>query len=205
MISTWRRSPAVKVKSEGFHSWTDDEIARFEARHPIGSRARLALALLLYTGQRRSDVIRMGPQHVRDGAIQVHQLKTGAKLAIPIVRELAEIIAATPAKGMVFLTGDCGAPFKGDYFGSCFRRWCDEAGLPHCTAHGLRKAAARLLAEAGCTEHEIKAITGHASLQEVVRYTRAVNQVWLGRQAMDKLAKTRTSGGQPGEVSEKKP
>jgi integrase len=196
----------IKSKSDGFHSWTDEEIARFEAKHPVGTMARLALALLLYTGQRRSDVIRMGPQHVRDGAIQVQQTKTRAKLVIPIVPELVEIIAATPVSGMIFLLNERARPFKGNHFGRWFRRRCDEAGLPHCTAHGLRKAAARRLAEAGCTEHEIKAITGHASLQEVVRYTRAVDQVRLGRRAMNKLTekKREQMTGQPAEVSQKK-
>ena len=51
---------AIRVRTDGFHSWNDDEIAQFEKRHPTGTPARLALALLLYTGQRRSDVVRMG-------------------------------------------------------------------------------------------------------------------------------------------------
>ena len=61
---------AIKRKSDGYHSWTDAEIAQFEARHPIGTKPRLALALLLYTGQRRSDVVTMGRQHIdrRHGA-----------------------------------------------------------------------------------------------------------------------------------------
>jgi integrase len=76
---------AIRVKSDGFHSWTDEEIAQFEKRHPIGSRSRLALALLLYTGQRRSDVVRMGRQHIRDGFLHVRQMKTGAELVIPVI------------------------------------------------------------------------------------------------------------------------
>ncbi len=64
---------AIKRKNAtAIHSWTDAEIAQFEARHPIGSKARLALALLLYTGQRRSDVVTMGKQHIdKNGAIHV--------------------------------------------------------------------------------------------------------------------------------------
>jgi integrase len=75
---------AIRVKSEGFHSWTDAEIAQFENRHPVGSRAQLAFALLLYTGQRRCDVVRMGWQHARNGVLTVRQEKTGAKLSIPL-------------------------------------------------------------------------------------------------------------------------
>jgi integrase len=185
---------AIRVKSDGFHSWTEAEIAQFENRHQVGSRARLALALLLHTGQRRSDVVCMGPQHVRDGAIHVRQLKTGVALEIPVCADLAEIIAATPAAALVFLTNDRGRPFTAGHFGDWFRRRCDEAGLTHCSAHGLRKAAARRLAESGCTEHEIRAITGHASLREVVRYTKAADQKRLAIQAMDKV---RTASGQP--------
>src|SRR5262249_12536770 len=80
------------IKTDGHHSWTEEEIAQFERFHPIGSRERLALALALYTGQRRSDVVRMGKQHIRDGALHVRQQKTGAVLAIPIHPELARVL-----------------------------------------------------------------------------------------------------------------
>jgi integrase len=89
-----------------------------------------------------------------------------------------------------------GGPFQGAAFSRWFREQCDAAGLPHCSAHGLRKAAARRLAEAGCTAHEIGAITGHASLTELVRYTKAADQRRLAEAAM---TKTRTSGGKPPE------
>jgi integrase len=192
---------AIKIKTDGFHSWTDDEIAQFEARHPIGSRARLALALLLCTGQRRSDVVRMGHQNVRNGAMHFRQQKTGIELVIPVTEDLADIIAATPGASMIFLLNDLGRPFTAAHFGEWFRKRCNEAGLKGCSAHGLRKAAARRLAEAGCTERKIKAITGHASVKEVDRYTKAVSQTRLARQAMDKL---RTSTGQPDEGLAKK-
>jgi integrase len=183
---------AIRVKSGGHHSWTDDEIDRFEQHHPIASRARLALALLLYTGQRRGDVIRMGAQHIRNGAIHVKQEKTGIELIIPVHPTLAAIIAAAPRDHLTFVTTNRGGPFQGSVFSRWFREQCDEAGLPHCSAHGLRKAAARRLAEAGCTAHEIGAITGHASLTELVRYTKAADQRRLAEVAM---TKTRTSIG----------
>ena len=171
---------AMRVKSDGFHSWTEDEISRFEERHAIGSRARLAFALLLHTGQRRSDVIRMGRQHVRDDVLQVRQVKTGTELMIPLHPALTNIITATPTDNLTFLTTQFGKPFAAAGFGNWFREQCDLAGL----AHGLRKAAARRLAEAGCTEHEIGAITGHASLREIVRYTKAADQQRLARAAI---------------------
>jgi integrase len=185
---------AIRIKSGGHHSWTDLEISQFERCHAIGSRARLALALLLYTGQRRGDVIRMGAQHVRGGTLYVKQEKTGAELAIPMHPDLAAVIAATPSGHLTFLTTTIGSPFAATTFTHWFRRECDKAGLPHCSAHGLRKAAARRLAEAGCTAHEIGAITGHASLAELVRYTKAADQRRLAEAAM---AKTRTSARKP--------
>jgi integrase len=185
---------AIRTRSEGHHSWTDAEIAQFERYHSVGSRARLALALLLYTGQRRGDVSRMGAQHVRGGALHVKQEKTGAVLAIPMHPELEAIIAATPSGHLTFLTTARGGPLSASRFSHWFRQECDRAGLPNCSAHGLRKAAARRLAEAGCTAHEIGAITGHISLSELVRYTRAVDQRRLAEAA---LAKTRKSIGKP--------
>jgi len=99
---------AIRIKSTGHHSWTDAEIAQFERCHPVGSPARLALALLLYTGQRRSDVIRMGAQHVRGGILYVKQDKTGVELAIPVHPDLAAVIAATPSRHLTFLTTTIG-------------------------------------------------------------------------------------------------
>jgi integrase len=178
---------AIRVKSDGYHSWSDEEIAQFERQHKVGSRQRLALALLLYTGQRRSDVIRMGRQHMRDGIIQVRQQKTGAALAIPVHANLIAIVNDTPTEHLTFLTTKLGQPFTAAGFGNWFREQCNTAGLPHCSAHGLRKAAARRLAEAGCTEHEIAAITGHASLREITRYTKAADQRLLAASAMRKM------------------
>jgi integrase len=174
------------LKTDGYHSWTEAEIAQFQAYHGLGTRARLALTLLLYTGQRRGDVIRMGRQHIRDGIMHVRQQKTGIELAIPIHGTLASTIAEAPADHLTFLTTRNGKPFSPAGFGNYFRDCCNEAGLSHCSAHGLRKAAARRLAEAGCTMHEIAAITGHASLSEVQRYTKAADQKRLALSAMQK-------------------
>jgi integrase len=194
---------AISVDSDGYHSWSDDEIAEFEKQHPIGSRARLALALLLFTGQRRSDVVRMGRQHVRDGVLSVRQQKTGTELAIPVHPALADIIANTPSGHMTYLTTQFGQPFTAAGFGNWFRDQCNAAGLAHCSSHGLRKAAARRLAEAGCTVHEIGAVTGHASLREITRYTKAADQERLALTAMEKV-KAGTSGVKPIATFDKK-
>ncbi len=174
------------MKTDGYHGWTEAEIEQFEKHHGLGTRPRMALALLLYTGQRRGDAIRIGRQHIRDGMIHVRQQKTGIELAIPIHATLAAIIAEAPADHLTLLTTKTGKPFSAAGFGNWFRDRCNEAGLVHCSAHGLRKAAARRLAEAGCTMHEIAAITGHASLSEVQRYTKAADQKRLALSAMEK-------------------
>jgi integrase len=182
----------VKLRDTGGHrTWAEDEIAQFEAAHPIGTRARLAFALLHYTAQRRSDVIRMGRQHVRAGFIAVRQQKTGRVLEIPLHAELQEVIAAHSAEHMTFLTTGVGEPFTAANFTQWFRARCHEAGLPRgFTAHGLRKAVCRRLAEAGCSANQIAAISGHATLNEVSRYTKAVDQKRMAADAMKAITGT---------------
>ena len=172
--------------AEGYHTWTEDEIAQFQLAHPLGMRAGLAMALALYTGQRRSDVVRLGWQHVKDGRIVVRQQKTSTALTIPIHPELERALAALPRTNMTFLVTEFGKPFAAAGFGNWFRRMCNEAGLPHCSMHGLRKAACRRLAEAGCSANEIAAVSGHASLREVARYTSAASQRLLADRAVER-------------------
>lgn len=180
-----------KANAGTFHTWTEDEISLFERHHEIGSRARLALALLLFTAARRSDAVLFGPQHIRGGRLHYRQQKTGRTLAIPVHPLLARIIDASPPKHLTFLVTASGKPFTPAGFGNWFRQACNEAGLPHCSAHGLRKAQARRLAEAGCTVHEIAAITGHKTLSEVQRYTEAAEQARLADAAMQNVSETR--------------
>jgi len=113
-----------KFRSSGFYAWTEDDISTFERKYPVGSRARLALALLLYTAQRRADVIQMGRQHVRDGLIHVRQSKTGTTLAIAIHPELRAVLDATRAEHLTFLTTAGGKPFHPDSFTHWFKRKC---------------------------------------------------------------------------------
>jgi len=180
---------APRYKPKGYPTWTEDDIAAFEIRHSKGTKARLALALLLYTAQRRADVVRMGRQHVRDSLLTVRQSKTGATLQIPLHPELQAVLTATPAANMTFLVGHNGKPYSPEAFGLWFKARCRLAGLPHLSAHGLRKAACRRLAELGCSANVIAAISGHATLSEVQRYTAAADQVRLARQGVDALRK----------------
>jgi len=187
-------NPARMVKllpsatPDGFHSWTPAEVEQFENHYPISSMARLALALLLYTAQRRSDVVRLGPPMVKDGALHFVQVKGAQRkpvaMAVPIRPELWAIIDATPCGTETYIVSSQGKPFTKESFGNRFREWCNEAGLPHCAAHGLRKASAARLAEAGATANEIAAVTGHRTLKEVARYTAAASQKTMAQNAM---------------------
>ena len=175
------------IKGDGYHTWTEDEIAQFETHHPVGTKPRLALALLLYTAQRRGDIVKIGRQHIRDGVFTVKQEKTGVTLAIPVHPHLQAVFDATPGEHLTFLITATGKPYGGNAFTEQFRNWCDAAGLPQrCKPHGLRKAACRRLAEAGCSATEIMAISGHATMKELVRYTRAADQARLARNALAK-------------------
>ena len=188
----WRHDdPCARIKlyPEGeYHTWTDEEIATYEARWPIGTAARTAFALLLHTGQRRSDVVTMSWQDVVDGCMRVVQRKTGAKLWIPVHPRLEEALMGWPRRGNTILVTSQGKAFTSNGFGNFMADRIGEARLPdRCVTHGLRKAAARRLAEAGCSANEIAAITGHATLAEVSRYTKAAEQRKLAQAAMARL------------------
>jgi integrase len=186
------RRPRIK-DSGGFRCWTDEEIARFEQYYPIESRARLAFALLLFTGQRRGDMIVMGRQHVRGGYLHVRQQKTGANLQIRIMPDLETVLAAHPAVNMTFLTTNTGGPFSPTGFSNWFGRMCAAAGLPGLSAHGLRKSMCRKLAEAGCSANQIASVSGHKTLREVQRYTQAADQKAMAEAAMKAMEEQKRS------------
>jgi integrase len=169
-------SLAKLPKSDGHKTWGEPEIEAFRAKHALGTRARLALELLLGTVQRRGDVVRMGRQHIRNGELEVKQRKTGVSLTLPVLPELAAVIAATPSKHLTFLVTANGKPFSDAGFGNWFRECCDEAGLHAFSAHGLRKAGCRRLAEAGYSTNVIASWSGHKTLGEIARYTQAADQ-----------------------------
>lgn len=178
----------TKVKdSGGFEAWTDKDIEKYRARHPLGTRPRLALELLYGTMQRRGDVVRLGRQHVQDGMISLRQQKTGAAVDIPILPELQTAIDAMPkAEHLTFIVTERGEPFTAAGFGGWFRDQCDLAGVPF-SAHGLRKAGATRFADHGCFDHEIMAWGGWTSIKEVQRYTKTANRKRLAQSAAAKL------------------
>jgi len=186
----------LKTRKGGFQTWQEEQIAMFEARWPLGTMPRLAFDLALYTAQRRSDLRLMGPQHIKDGRISLRQIKTGKAMAVPIHPRLAASIAATKTGHLAFLVTEYGVPFAENGFGMWFMKKCRAAGIVGYPMHGLRKAAARRMAEAGLTNQQIKAITGHTTDSEVARYTREAEQVLLADRAMAALVRSEKSTSQ---------
>jgi integrase len=170
------------------HTWTDAELKQFEDKWRLGTRQRLSYALLLYTGQRVGDVTRMGRADVSDGLIHVVQQKTGAELWVPIHPELQRAMKALPAKGLTLVGDANGRPLKRAALSALMRAAIAQAGLPsRCVSHGLRKATMRVLAESDATANQIAAISGHKTLKEVERYTKAADQKKMARVAMGKV------------------
>ncbi len=176
-----------KSKLTGFHTWTEEEIARYKSQHPLGTRARLALEIMLWTGQRRGDARLFGPAHVVRGKINFTAAKNQADLWLPIAPDLRRAIDAMDSVGLrSFLVTAAGKTFTKDGFGNKMRDWCNEAGLPHCTAHGLRKAIGRRMAQSQATQLEIKAVGGWKGDSEVAIYTAAAEQEGLADGAISR-------------------
>jgi integrase len=178
----------IKVpKSDGHATWTEDEIVQFRAHWAPGTMERLAMELALNTGQRVSDLIRMGRQHARAGVIKIKQQKTGTEVEIPIHPELAPVLELATSN-MTFLINGWNKPFTSTGFSEWFGKAAKAAGLPTgYTAHGLRKGCAKRLADQGCNVMEIAAITGHKSIKEIERYTAAYDRRKAARAGMAKL------------------
>ena len=169
------------------HTWTDDELSRFERRWPLGTRERLAFALLLYTGQRVGDIVEMRRSDVSNGIIRVVQQKTGVELSIPLHPALFAAIKAAPAKGVTLIGDANGRPIKRATLTLLMRKAALSAGLPgRCVPHGLRKAIMRRLAEHGSSAKEIAAISGHRSLREIERYTAEARLKFLHQRLEDR-------------------
>jgi integrase len=186
---------AIRTYSEGHRTWGQAEIDQFVKRHPLGTKAYLALALLLGLGQRRSDTAKLGRQHVKGSVIEFVQDKNEKRLhkhmRLPIIPMLAEALETIPKTQMTFLQTEYEKPFTSAGFGNWFRDRCDEAGLQGYSAHGLRKAQQALGADAGLSDRELMAIAGHESSTETSRYTKKRDRDLLAASGMAKLAGVR--------------
>jgi integrase len=187
----------------GFPQWTPANLDKFEERHPVGTKAHLALGLLQYLGVRRSDVPVLGRQHVRDGKIvfRMHKGRRRASvpaLSLPIITELQRIIDASQAAGitgeLTFLVTEYGKAFTSAGFGNWFRTRCDEAELFGLSAHGVRKAAATRAAENGATAHQLMAMFGWLTLKQAELYTRLAERARLSEAGMDTMARRNKAG-----------
>jgi integrase/recombinase XerD len=192
------------VKSRGHMTWGAAEIDAYRARHAPGTTARLAIELLLNVAARRGDAHKLGIQHVKDGRITWRPNKTARStdkvLSIRILPELQAALNAMHARdtSLAFVLNDYGKPFASPAaFGNKFADWCKDAGLKPvlCAdgratsyrAHGLRKAACKALAHAGCTGPEIMAVSGHSSLAQVQIYIDEVDRDQMADAAITKL------------------
>lgn len=181
-----------RPETEGFHTWTAEECAAYEAKWPLGTQARTAYAIGLYAAQRSSDAVKLGRPHLQGDRLKFVQQKNRdskpVKIDIPLVHPLKEAIKAYQGKGLTFLETAYGNPFTPDGFRGKFRDWCDDAGLPkHCSFHGLRKAAATRMVEAGRTPHQIMAVLGHKTHQQAATYTAKADRASLADDAMENL------------------
>ncbi|KUR77250.1 tyrosine-type recombinase/integrase [Novosphingobium sp. Fuku2-ISO-50] len=161
---------APKTEGDGYHRWTEDELAAFEAKHTLGTKPRLAFALLLYGAQRSGDVRVMTHATIAEGRIQLAQSKTSSAVDVPVVPPLRDALDAGPLGKVTLLENKSGEPFSAKGFANMIKKAAIAAGLPHCSAHGLRKSAARRCREAGCSHEEGMAITGHKTEKEYLRY-----------------------------------
>lgn len=176
-------NPTIGVKllkgknEDGFHTWTNEEIGRFEKRWPVGTRERLALDLMLYTGLSRGDVVRLGRQHVNDGVITFRMEKGRGDGVVypPVLSVLAATIAASETGDLTFLVTERGTPFVKESFGNWFREACRKAGCPG-SAHGLRKAGATRAAENGATVNQLMALFGWKTEKMALLYTRKADR-----------------------------
>lgn len=186
-----------KVKGGGYYTWTIPDVEQFIAHHKIGSRAVLALALLLFSGARRQDMVDLGKQHVRGDWIRYVPKKTLYKRRDmsqkPLLPVLAKIIAASPCGSLTFLETTQGKPFTPAGFGNWFRERCDEAGLPMCTAHGLKKAGATIAAENGATTRQLMAMFDWSTISQAEVYTRGADQKRLAGEAMGLISLERAN------------
>ncbi len=186
-------NPAASVKypqqkkTEGFPVWTEEDVARYESRWPLGTKERVWLAVLLYTGLRRGDAVKIGRQHVRNGVATIKTEKTGTEVHIPILPELAEVLAAGPTGELSFICGMNGRPFTKESFGNAFSEACRAAGI-NKSAHGVRKAGATRAANNGATVPQLEAIFGWTGGRMASHYTKSADRARLAREAIGKLA-----------------
>jgi integrase len=181
-------------RSDGHHTWTADEIAKYRARWKCGTHQRLVLEIALDTSARRGDVTRLGPSHLVGSRVEFTHNKNKVEVSIPLGEELREAILAMPKTNqLTFLRTKDGEPRSAKSLGGDFREWCDAADLPkRCTIHGLRKACLQIRADAGSTVFELQSIGGHKTLSELQKYVAKYDRRAAADRSAEKLAAHKT-------------
>jgi integrase len=177
-----------RTSGPGFRPWTEDDVIAYEQHWPVGTPQRVWLDVLLYTGLRRGDAVRLGRQHVRNGVavLTTEKSQGGVTVTLPILRVLAQTLAAGPCGDLTFIVGEQGHPLTKESFGNLFRKACDAAGVKG-SAHGVRKIAATRAANMGATVAELEAIFGWRGGTMASLYTRTADRRRLALGAMHKL------------------
>ncbi|MVA36110.1 tyrosine-type recombinase/integrase [Agrobacterium vitis] len=198
-------NPAARVRNvnkntEGFHTWTPEEVDRFRAYWPLGSMPRLAMELMINIGARRSDAHRIGPSNEyigRDGKRWIRFIAHKGRNAYPttidvhLTAELIEALAKTPHGSDAYILSALGKPYANESFGNAFKRWCVEAGLLKCSAHGLRKAGSVLYAESGATAPELMALFGWSNMKTAQIYIAQADKRRMTANAQERLASSK--------------
>lgn len=181
-------NPARKT-GDGFRPWTEDDVFDYESKWPVGTRQRVWLDVLLYTGLRRGDAVRLGRPHVRDGVATIKTEKSGGKVEVtlPILPVLQATLDAGPCGDLTYIVGVNKRPLTKESFGNEFRAACKAAGVPG-SAHGVRKIAATRAANAGATVAQLEAIFGWAGGTMASHYTRKADRKRLAKSAMHFLS-----------------
>jgi integrase len=177
----------ARPKSDGFTPWTEEDVTAFQERWPIGTRQRVWLDVLLYTGLRRGDAVQLGRQHVRNGIATLKTEKTDTEVMLPILPVLSETLAAGPCGDLHFIVGADGKPFTKEAFGNAFREACTKAGV-RASAHGVRKLAATRMANNGATVAQLEAVFGWSGGRMASLYTRSADRRRLAQSSMHLLA-----------------
>jgi integrase len=187
-----------RKKTDGFAAWSEADMVAYETRWPIGTRQRVWLDVMAYTGLRRGDAVRLGRQHVRNGVATIKTEKSGFTLevALPILPVLQATLDAGPCGDLTFIVGENGRPLAKESFGNLFKDACKSAGVLG-SAHGVRKIAATRAADAGATEAQLMAIFGWTDSKMAAYYTRTANRKRLAAEAMEKLCGTSIPAPKP--------
>lgn len=197
-----KTDPTIGVKSlktkqvVGHEPWAESDIDAYQARWPVGTKERVWLDVLLYTGLRRGDAVRLGRQHVKDGVATLRTEKSQGivTVTLPILPVLARTLAAGPTADLAFMCGTMGKPICKGAFGNFFRIACNKAGVFGKSAHGVRKAGATRAADNGATVHELEAIFGWSGGGMAALYTKTADRKRASSRAMSMMERQGEDG-----------